>query len=279
MSKKVASDVAECANCSATECPLLGCSRCKLVKYCNTECQRQHWKAWHKKECLTLEQRKPCNQKPCFRADDECKICMSELKDADDIGYLACCENRVHHDCALKATKYSKACPFCRTILCHVNEVQAADLDGCSTTAELFFNMKKRIADRGDSLHRCIVGQAYFDGESGVKKDYGMAFHYFKLSADQDCADAMFGVAMCYLEGKGVEANIPYAIELFKKADSKGQLDATCLLGFLYHEGLCCLERNEKTALKYYNKAAEKGHTISANQLKRLQTNLSEKKK
>jgi len=47
----------QCTNCSAFECPLSLCSRCKVVKYCTRECQLQHWKAWHKKECRTVVER------------------------------------------------------------------------------------------------------------------------------------------------------------------------------------------------------------------------------
>ncbi|VDB85416.1 unnamed protein product [Peniophora sp. CBMAI 1063] len=43
-----------CENCyaheSQTQKPFLSCSRCKMARYCNAECQRTHWKA-HKRCC------------------------------------------------------------------------------------------------------------------------------------------------------------------------------------------------------------------------------------
>ena len=47
-----------CANCGKTEsdaCPLKTCNACKLVKYCNRECQSAHWKL-HKKRCKTQQE-------------------------------------------------------------------------------------------------------------------------------------------------------------------------------------------------------------------------------
>ncbi|EGD80817.1 hypothetical protein PTSG_01403 [Salpingoeca rosetta] len=40
--------------CAACNCFLTGpllCGRCRQVAYCSSECQRQHWKAAHKREC------------------------------------------------------------------------------------------------------------------------------------------------------------------------------------------------------------------------------------
>lgn len=42
-----------CANCGETEARLARCSRCRSVWYCSRECQSSHWRASHKRECLT----------------------------------------------------------------------------------------------------------------------------------------------------------------------------------------------------------------------------------
>lgn len=47
-----------CSNpgCGATERPdggkLLKCERCRTVRYCSAECQKQHWHAQHRDECF-----------------------------------------------------------------------------------------------------------------------------------------------------------------------------------------------------------------------------------
>jgi hypothetical protein len=44
-----------CANCYVLEKTLdeklLKCGQCRLIKYCSRECQREHWKEAHKKQC------------------------------------------------------------------------------------------------------------------------------------------------------------------------------------------------------------------------------------
>jgi hypothetical protein len=44
-----------CANCyvleNTVEGGLLKCGRCMLIKYCSGECQKEHWKKAHKKQC------------------------------------------------------------------------------------------------------------------------------------------------------------------------------------------------------------------------------------
>ena len=54
----------ECANCAAPKdaqgIALKSCSRCKLVWYCTSACQKQHWKEGsHKRFCVAVEDRKP----------------------------------------------------------------------------------------------------------------------------------------------------------------------------------------------------------------------------
>ena len=64
--KKAAAAVSSircCANCGAPEGSLPGilhhkpCGKCKITFYCGSECQRTHWKAGHKKNCKTPEER------------------------------------------------------------------------------------------------------------------------------------------------------------------------------------------------------------------------------
>lgn len=42
-----------CAKCNNTEGELKKCAKCKMVLYCNRECQTAHWKE-HKKQCSRL---------------------------------------------------------------------------------------------------------------------------------------------------------------------------------------------------------------------------------
>lgn len=44
-----------CANCNASDVPLLQCARCKSVSYCNKSCQKLGWEV-HKQACARLAQ-------------------------------------------------------------------------------------------------------------------------------------------------------------------------------------------------------------------------------
>jgi hypothetical protein len=60
-----------CSECGALETlettdtgnnhKLKPCSRCRAVLYCNTACQKQHWK-FHKKDCKKLAKKKQCKE-------------------------------------------------------------------------------------------------------------------------------------------------------------------------------------------------------------------------
>ena len=89
-SKKPLASRWECANCSLPEQPggvaLRPCSRCKLVRYCGTECQAQHWKKGGPKQfCVAPENRKP---QPAAKEDGRvagptCAICIEAMVDAE----------------------------------------------------------------------------------------------------------------------------------------------------------------------------------------------------
>ena len=110
----------ECANCSLPEQPgvaLRPCSRCKLVRYCGTECQAQHWKkGGHKKHCVAPEQRKP---QPATQDDGDrvgsptCAICMEAM---DMYSVELSCLHTFHRRCMaeLESNSSARACPVCR---------------------------------------------------------------------------------------------------------------------------------------------------------------------
>ena len=109
----------ECANCGLPEdsgVALRPCSRCKLVRYCGTECQAQHWKkGGHKQNCVAPDQRKP--QVPADAQGGrgpKCAICLVEMKD-EDMERLPC-SHKLHAICVkrLRDSSAAAVCPLCR---------------------------------------------------------------------------------------------------------------------------------------------------------------------
>ena len=113
----------ECANCSLPEQPgvaLRPCSRCKLVRYCGTECQAQHWKkGGHKQFCVAPDQRKPqpaANEKGRV-SGPLCAICIDAMVDKECTQLS--CSHVFHTRClvGMQANSSTRACPVCRAAL------------------------------------------------------------------------------------------------------------------------------------------------------------------
>ena len=114
----------ECANCSLPEqagVALRPCSRCKLVRYCGTECQAQHWKkGGHKMFCVSPDQRKP---QPAAKEEGgasgpTCAICIEAMVVEAECTRLAC-SHVFHARCVvgMQANSSTRACPVCRAAL------------------------------------------------------------------------------------------------------------------------------------------------------------------
>ena len=80
--------------------------------------------------------------------------------------------------------------------------------------------------------------------------------HYIVLAHNRD-ATAEYGLAMCYMTGRGVEQNYGKACELFQKAAEQGHAVSCLMLGMLYGTGKG-VARNDEEAKRWYEKAGEK---------------------
>ena len=83
-------------------------------------------------------------------------------------------------------------------------------------------------------------------------------FKATKIEAEQGDADAQWELGYMYAEGRGVEKNDKEAAKWFQKAAEQGDADAQYELGRLYAKGKG-VEKNDKEAAKWFRKAAEQG--------------------
>ena len=111
-----------CSNCGKGEersGDLKACTACKLVKYCNRECQIAH-RPQHKKACKKRAAELYDEQLFKEHPREECPICMLPPPlYANDTGmtFLSCygkniCDGCVH---AIEESGEKDICPFCRT--------------------------------------------------------------------------------------------------------------------------------------------------------------------
>lgn len=92
--------------------------------------------------------------------------------------------------------------------------------------------------------------QAELDYTHGVsyyqEKMYEEAFKCFQAAANNGHKVAQTNLGVLYMQGMGVERNIPMAIEWFEKAARKGEKKAQFNLASIYHQGVGVKKDPEK---------------------------------
>lgn len=127
--------------------------------------------------------------------------------------------------------------------------------------------LAKRGEDEADKIAELLLFDSPIDDieliiefadDANKKKQYKDAFGYYKLAAEQGCANAQFYLGRCYNKGKGVEKNYIEAIKWWKKAAEQGVIEAQFNLGICYANGQG-VEQDQAEAVKWYRRAAELG--------------------
>jgi TPR repeat protein len=113
-----------------------------------------------------------------------------------------------------------------------------------------------------------LLGRLYDSGE-GVAINNEMAFHFYEKGVAHGDPKANAGLALLYLEGKGVHPDTVKANALFHKAlpaiiekANEGDLFWMTRLGTLYNFGFGVKE-DYKEAAKWYSKAADRGYAFA----------------
>ena len=247
-SKAVDSMLLNCAACGKGGEGLKECNRCKLVKYCNANCQRAHWSK-HKKECkkraAELHDEALFKQPP---SRNECDICMLTLPlDEGEIQYQSCCGKVLCCGCIYAAhlADDRELCPFCRTPE-HTSEGEAIE------------RMKKRAEEGDDAIAMRNLGGCYYEGSKGVPQDYDKAMEFWLRAGELGCAMSYSCVGNAYGNGQGVERDMKKAVHFWELGAMGGDVIARHNLGNIeWNAG------NVKRAVKHWMIAAGAGHDDS----------------
>ena len=178
-------EVSVCANCGKGEeesGKLKACTACKLVKYCNRECQIAH-RPQHKKECrkraaelLDIELFK---QPP--NPNGDCPICFLRMPLMNSGSrYQSCC-GKVICSGYFHAPVYDRegnkvdddkqnACAFCRVV-------------APKTDNEMIQRLNKRV-EANDSQAIYTLGCFYRNGEYGYVQDYAKALELYHKAGE-----------------------------------------------------------------------------------------------
>ena len=244
-----------CANCGTGEesaGDLKSCTACKLVKYCNRDCQIAH-RPQHKKTCkkraAELHDEALFNEPP---PREECPICMLPLPIAmDEQSFKSCCGKLICNGCIYamtiegvrKGTKKEEMgmCAFCRTLRPISNEEEVR-------------RVKKLMKSGNADACKQLAGY-YADGVCGMQQDIAKATELWLKAGELGCAEGYYNLGNSYYYGRGVEIDKKKAKHYWELAAMTGDVDARYNLG--------CMEGragNHERAYKHYILSAKGGY-------------------
>ena len=260
MSNSTDDDIILCANCGKGEesaGDLKACTACKMVKYCNRECQIAH-RPQHKKECkkraAELHDEALFKQPP---RKEDCPICMLPLPSLHTGNkYYSCCGKEICSGCvhavAIRDIDEQK-CPFCRT--------PAPDSE------EEAIEINKKRVEVGDAIAIFDLGIFYDNGMCGMTQDQDKAMELYHEAGELGCAEAYFNIGNAYYNGRGVDRDEKKANHFDELAAMQGSVYARHNLGCSE-----CRVGNWDRAIKHFMIAAGGGNNNSVKGIQQLYT-------
>ena len=163
-----------CANCGKGEessGDLKACTACKMVKYCNRNCQIAH-RPQHKKACK--KRAAELYDAALFEehAPEECPICMLPppvYEIHTGTTFFSCCGKDICNGCVHAGAKTvgtnKYLCPFCRAPPASTHEVEIKRLH--------------KLMDAGNAGGFNQLAGVYANGLIGVRQDWAKANELF----------------------------------------------------------------------------------------------------
>ena len=249
-----------CANCGKkgeeSSGDLKACKACKLVKYCNRECQIAH-RPLHKKACK--KRAAELHDKALFQEHpprEDCPICFLSLPlNVAQTTFKSCCGKIICHDCiySMKQEACGRGkiglCAFCRE-------------PNPSSDEEIVKRMKKLTEANNAHAFNHLAGW-YANEEMGMQQDYTKANELYLRAGQLGCAQAYFNLGFFYNNGRGVNVDAKKAKHYWELAAMNGNVEARYNLG--------CMEAdagNFTRACKHYILAAKAGYKTSLDAVK-----------
>jgi len=251
-SADTASDI--CAACGKEGDSLKACTACKMVKYCNRECQISHRKQ-HKKECK--KRAAELYDEKLFKEieQEECPICLLPLEKGNYTEtFKSCCAKLICNGCivAMKMSEGKDLCAFCRTPPPSSNEEE--------------IERTKKLMESGNAGAFNQLAGYYDQGMRGLPQDCQKAHELFLKAGELGCAWAYYyyNLGVNYDEGRGVEVDRKKAKHYWELAAMGGDISARHNIGVV--EGRA---GNFERAYKHYMIAARAGQKRSLDYVKR----------
>ena len=167
-----------CAACGKEENEdnkLMACTTCKIVTYCNRDCQIAH-RCQHKKDCkkraAELQEDVLFEQPP---PNEDCPVCFLTLPPIGERTYQSCCGKTLCNGCVdaldeRTPSNKNPLCPFCRT-------------PTCTSEEEIIERVQKRVGMNDVSAISMLAG-CYAFAKYGVARDINRAMELWTRASD-----------------------------------------------------------------------------------------------
>lgn len=134
---------------------------------------------------------------------------------------------------------------------------------------EATYTILKPAAERGDIPAQYSLGYLYEKG-AGVKQNFQQSTYWYTQAANHDHMEASFRLSILYLHPNNKKLRDPNkALRWLEKAAEKGHLQAQYTIGKRYHEGNG-INKNTKLGLQWLEAAKEAGHLEAENYLAKI---------
>ena len=180
-----------CANCGKGEessDDLKACTACKLVKYCNRECQIAH-RPQHKKACK--KRAAELYDTALFKehAPNECPICMLPppvYENHTGVTFRSCCGKSICEGCeyAMDESGAKGLCPFCKT--------------PPASSVEEEVKRVMKLMEKGNAYAFYMLAGLYGQGAMGMPQDWAKANELLFKAGQLGCAVAYFNLGNSY---------------------------------------------------------------------------------
>ena len=166
--------------------------------------------------------------------------------------------------------KYEKNQEICDLLKLHGKNSYAQTSLGCfyyydKKDYKMAFEYYKLSADQGNSHGQRNLGRMYYNGQS-VEQDYKMAFKYYQVSADQGDSYGQNNLGYVYQYGHGVKQNSNMAVKYYQLSANQGNHAAQSNLGSMYYFGNG-VKKDYSMAINYWQLSADqkKNHIVCQN--------------
>jgi TPR repeat protein len=275
---------------------------CKSTRYCNTKCQKKHWKE-HRTECKRLiAELKRTRTRKLAAADEESNKNVTDVNaekekvNQDDVEGEEKSGTKELKEKTDKEEEEGDECPIClenlpkdttkfvRWTCCgngmHIHcdkDLASMKMDGScplcraktpSSDEEVVKQLRPWVKKK-KAWALAHMAQKYRKGE-GVKQSCEMARRLIEQAAQQGDVSAMYDLGIIYHHGQGVEQSYEKAKEYYDQAAQLGNAGAQCNLGIMYATGQG-VAKDETKAHALWTASAAQGYETAIENLKILE--------